>query len=74
MRQARTFDSEQIDQARDAMGLRPLHDEILRRSAARNDLRPDAGIARLQRAILQTRPVAPHRLIKPIATRLGSTV
>ena len=44
----------------DAVLRRPLDREILRRRALRHDLGPNAGIARLQRAVLQRRPVFAH--------------
>jgi hypothetical protein len=56
--QAGRLDTEQIDQASHAMRRRPLDQEI---GIAARDFRPHAGIAWLQRAILQRRPVAADR-------------
>src|SRR6185437_7704935 len=46
---------------------RPLDDEIAGRLAGGDDLRPYAGIARLQRAVAQIGPVAADGGIKGIA-------
>src|SRR5207248_2927273 len=67
--QSRGFYSEQIDQAADAMILRPLDDEVLCRNRWWDDLRPNSRIARHQRAIRQRRPVAPDRRVEPLRSR-----
>ena len=59
----------QVDQAGHAMLARPLDDEIGRRLAGRADLGPNTGITRLQGAIAQFGPVAPHLGVKGIAPR-----
>src|SRR4051794_2858694 len=64
--QAGAFNPEQVDQAGDAMGLRSLHDEILSWSALGHNLRTDAGVAWLQRAVLQPWPIFPHRRIEAV--------
>ena len=48
---------------------RPLDDEIGRWLAGRADLGPNTRIARLQGAIAQFGPVAPHLGVKGIAPR-----
>src|SRR6266542_3207750 len=59
-RKAGRFDAEEVYEAGHAMIGRSLHDEILGRRALRHGLGPDAGIARLQRAVLDAGPVAAH--------------
>ena len=41
-------------------------DEIRRRTAGAFDFRPDAGVSRLQRIVLQGRPIPPDRLVEAI--------
>src|ERR671912_533279 len=59
-REAGRFDAEEVYKAGHAMIGRALHDEVLGRRTLRHGLGPDAGIARLQRAILEAGPVAAH--------------
>src|SRR4029453_8906188 len=59
-REAGRFDDEEVDEAGDAMIGRSLHDEVLGWRPLRYGLGPDAGITRLQCAILEAGPVAPH--------------
>src|SRR5258706_4477335 len=62
--QARRFDAEQVHQAGNAVVGRALDKEIARRLAARLQLGPDSGIRRLQRAVLQVRPVAAYGVVE----------
>src|SRR5882762_2927693 len=62
--QARRFDAEQVDEARNAVVSRALDNEIARRPAARLELGPDSGIRRLQCAVLQDRPVAAYGVVE----------
>src|SRR5690242_5752961 len=57
-REARRFDAIEVHQARHAMCIRPLHQEVGRGLTGAADLGPDAGIARLQAAIPKPRPIA----------------
>jgi len=59
-REAGRLDAEKIDQPRDAVLGWSLDREILGRSALRHDLGAYAGVTRLQRAVLEVRPVAAH--------------
>jgi hypothetical protein len=52
-RQPARFDAVKIDQARDAMDFRPLHDKIDGRFFGSTGLRPDPGVTGLQSAIPQ---------------------
>src|SRR5918992_2241393 len=60
------FDREEVDEPRHAMRLRALDDEIGGGRAARPDLRADAGVAGLDRAVLQPGIVAPDRLVEAV--------
>src|SRR5438874_9676243 len=51
----------------DAVRCRPLHDKIGGGLIGAADLWADAGIARLQRAVAQPRPIAPHRIVEFVA-------
>src|SRR5579859_5761778 len=51
--QARRLDAIEIDEAGDAVIMRPLNDEVGRRLVRAGNLGPDARVARLQLAILQ---------------------
>src|SRR5579885_25410 len=59
--QPRRLDTVEVDEPGDAMILRALHDKIGRGFARAADLGADAGIARLQGAVAQPRPIAPYR-------------
>ena len=58
-RQPRALDPVEPDQARDPVGLDAVHREI---GVGAVDLRPDAGVGRLQRILRQTRPKSAHAL------------
>src|SRR5260221_7470875 len=62
--QAGRFDAEQVHHAGNAVVGRALDKEIARRLAARLELGPDSGIRRLQRAVLQVRPVAAYGVVE----------
>src|ERR1700722_18112170 len=57
-RQPWRLDPEQVDQPRDAMILFRLQEKIRGRAARPRDLRPDAGIGRLQRVLRQAWPIS----------------
>ena len=65
--QPRRFDAEEVDEARNAVLARALDDEIGGALARPDDLGPDAGIARLQRAVGQGRPIAPDGGVETLA-------
>src|SRR5712691_13001142 len=62
--EARRFDAEEIDEARNAVVGRALDEEVARRFAPRPHFRPDPGISGLQSAVFQSRPVAAYGLVK----------
>src|SRR5690349_19836321 len=64
--EAGRLDAEEMHQARDAVLARALDLEVGRRLAGARGLRPDAGIARQQRALRQARPVAADRRIEAL--------
>src|ERR671918_1962307 len=63
-REAGRFDREQVDEARYAMVARGLDQKIRGLRSPRHDLWPDAGIARLDGAVLEAGVVLPDRLIE----------
>src|SRR5260221_3815692 len=71
----RRLDSKQMHQAGHAVLARALDLEVRRRLARPGGLRPDAGVARQQRAVGQPRPVAPDRGIEALgALRIDRVV
>src|SRR3954447_13291786 len=61
-REAGRLDAEQVDEPIDAVDGAVLDDEILGWRAGRYDLWPNAGVAGMQPALIQVRPVAPDSL------------
>src|SRR6266705_1780782 len=65
------FDAEEVHQARNAVILRALNQEIARGLVPRLDLGPDARIRGLQGAVREARPVAAYRAVeRPGAARV----
>src|SRR5687767_12389693 len=62
--QPRRLDAEEMRQAGNAVRRGALDLEVGRRLARAGGLRPDAAVARQQRAVGQPRPVAPDRRVK----------
>src|SRR6266850_623844 len=65
-RQSRRLDSKQMHQAGHAMLARALDLEVRRGLARPGGLRPDAGVARQQRAVGQSGPIAPDRRVEAL--------
>src|SRR5581483_11117322 len=63
----RRFNAIEVDEAGDAVLVRPLDEEIRRRLVGSADLGTNPGIAGLQRALREARPVAADRGIKALA-------
>ena len=72
-REARRFDAVEIHETVDAVIARSLNHEIGRRRSGTVDLRPDAGVARLQRAVLQARIVAADRGVESLLRGIRRT-
>ena len=60
------FDAEEIYQSRHAVVPRPLDQEIARRLALRLDLGADAGVRRLEGAVLEMRPITAHSFVEDL--------
>ena len=66
-REAGRFDAEQVDEAGQAVRGMRLDEKVGLPLARSGELRPNAGIGRLQGAVRQARPVLAHLSIEPVS-------